>query len=167
MKTYRESIDLQSLPNHPTFHDVTQQVKEILGRSGIRNGICVVYSHHTTCSVMTQECSHDHTYYGLEYLQQDLVDVMEKLVPQCIVEGQYRHPGPKHIDFAMNEAKEVGEWTSLNTDAHLRSVFFGRSETIVIVDGALDLGEFGYIYFVDWDQIRDRPRVCQVQIMGE
>lgn len=92
---------------------------------------------------------------------------MEKMIPQCLVEGQYMHPGPKHIDFAMNEAKEVGEWTSLNTDAHLRSVFFGRSETIVLVDGALDLGEFGYIYFVDWDQIRDRDRVLQVQIIGE
>ena len=77
------------------------------------------------------------------------------------------HPGPAHIRFAMEEAKEVGEWTSLNTDAHLRSVFFGRSETIVVVDGELDLGEFGYIYFVDWDQIRDRPRQCQVQIIGE
>lgn len=167
MTVYREEIALKSLPNHPTFHDVTPQVKEIVERSGVRNGICVVYSHHTTCSVMTQECSHDKTYYGLEYLQQDLVDVMQKLIPQCIVEGQYRHPGPKHIDFAMNEAKEVGEWTSLNTDAHLRSVFFGRSETIVLADGKLDLGEFGYIYFVDWDQIRDRERVCQVQIIGE
>lgn len=167
MKIHRESITLQSEKNHPTFHDVTKQVKEILANSGIRNGICVVYSHHTTCSVMTQECSHDHTYYGLEYLQQDLVNIMEGLVPQCLVEGQYMHPGPKHIDFAMNEAKEVGEWTSLNTDAHLRSVFFGRSETIVAVDGELDLGEFGYIYFVDWDQIRDRERVCQVQIIGE
>lgn len=167
MSVYREEIALSSEKNHPTFHDVTRQVKEVLARSGVRNGICVVYSHHTTCSVMTQECSHDHTYYGLEYLQQDLVTIMERLVPQCLVEGQYLHPGPKHIDFAMNEAKEVGEWTSLNTDAHLRSVFFGRSETVVVVDGALDLGEFGYVYFVDWDQIRDRDRVVQVQIIGE
>lgn len=167
MTVYREAIELKSEKNHPTFHDLTPQVREILQRSGIRNGVCVVYSHHTTCSVMTQESSHDKTYYGLEYLQQDLVDIMEKLVPQCIAEGQYRHPGPKHIDFAMNEAKEVGEWTSLNTDAHLRSVFFGRSESIVVIDGELDLGEFGYIYFVDWDQIRDRGRVCQVQLIGE
>jgi thiamine phosphate synthase YjbQ (UPF0047 family) len=164
---YREEIALKSQPNHPTFHNVTDEVKSIVARSGIRNGICVVYSHHTTCSVMTQESSHDQTYYGLEFLQQDLVDVMDKLIPQCIVEGQYRHPGPKHIDFAMNEAKEVGEWTSLNTDAHLRSVMFGRSETVVLVEGQLDLGEFGYIYFVDWDQIRDRERVAQVQIVGE
>src|SRR5450759_3663221 len=128
MKVYREEIAVKWLPNHTTFDELTPQVREILGRSGVKNGICVVYSHHTTCSVMTQESSHDQTYYGLEYLPQDLVDIMEKLVPQCLVEGQYRHPGPKHIDFAMNEAKEVGEWTSLNTDAHLRSVFFGRSE---------------------------------------
>lgn len=167
MKMHRGSITLQSQKNHPTFHNVTDQVRAILEESGIANGICVVYSHHTTCSVMTQECSHDETYYGLEYLQQDLVAIMERVVPQCLVEGQYMHPGPKHIDFAMNEAKEVGEWTSLNTDAHLRSVFFGRSETIIAEDGKLDLGEFGYIYFVDWDQIRDRERVCQVQIIGE
>ena len=65
------------------------------------------------------------------------------------------------------EQPEEGEWTSLNTEAHLRSVFFGRSETIVIVDGEVDLGEFGYIYFVDWDQLRARKRTVQVQIMGE
>lgn len=167
MKVYRDSIDLKSEKNHPTFHDVTVGVKKTLADSGVKNGICVVYSPHTTCSVMTQECSHDHTYYGLEYLQQDLVEIMERLVPQARVEGQYMHPGEKHIDFAMNEAHEVGAWTSLNTDAHLRSVFFGRSESIVIVDGQLDLGEFGYVYFVDWDQIRDRDRTCQVQIIGE
>ncbi len=167
MTVYREEIRVKSEKNHPTFHDITDQVKEIVSRSGIENGICVVYSPHTTCSVMTQECSHDYTYYGLEYLQQDLVDIMEGLVPECRVEGQYHHPGPKHIDFAMDVAKEVGEWTSLNTDAHLRSVFFGRSETIVLIDGELDLGEFGFVYFVDWDQIRDRPRVCQVQVIGE
>lgn len=167
MKSYREQLDLKSEKNHPTFHDVTSQVKEVLRRSGVVNGICTVYSPHTTCSVMTQECSHDQTYYGLEYLQQDLVEVMERLVPQCRSEGQYRHPGPEHIDFAVNVSHEAGPWTSLNTDAHLRSVFFGRSENVVIVDSQLDLGEFGYIYFVDWDQIRDRERVCQVQIIGE
>jgi len=167
MKMIRKKFEVKSDGQHPTFHDVTKQVKEIMASSGIKEGICTVYSHHTTCSVMTQECSHDKTYFKLEYLQQDLCNIMEKLIPSCRVEGQYMHPGPKHIDFAMNEAKEVGEWTSLNTDAHLRSVFFGRSETIVIEEGQLDLGEFGYIYFVDWDQIRDRKRVVQVVIMGE
>ncbi|MCK9287475.1 MAG: secondary thiamine-phosphate synthase enzyme YjbQ [Sphaerochaetaceae bacterium] len=166
MKVYRESIKVQSAGRHPTFHDVTKEVKEILKKSQVKQGICIVYSHHTTCSVMTQECSHDKTYYDLEFLQQDLCNIMEKLVPTCRVEGQYMHPGPKHIEFAMSVGEE-GEWTSLNTEAHLRSVIFGRSESIVIVDGELDLGEFGYVYFVDWDQIRARPRTVQVQIIGE
>ncbi|NLG24139.1 MAG: YjbQ family protein [Clostridiales bacterium] len=59
------------------------------------------------------------------------------------------------------------EGTSLNTDAHSRSVFFGRSETIAIVDGQVDLGEFGCFYFVDWDQLRARKRTAQVTGMGE
>lgn len=167
MKTYRETMDLQSELLNPTFHDITQQVKDIAARSSIQNGICSVYSHHTTCSVMTQECSHDTTYFGIEYLQQDLCNVMEKIVPTCRAEGQYMHPGPKHIAFAMSLGTEEGEWTSLNTDAHLRSVFFGRSETIPMFNAELQLGDFGYIYFVDWDQVRARKRICQVQIMGE
>lgn len=166
MKVFNERFELQSAGLHPTFHDVTEKVKDIVQKSGIKNGNCVVYSHHTTCSVMTQECSHDKTYFGLEYLQQDLCNIMEKLIPTCRAEGQYMHPGKEHIEFAMSLGTEEGEWTSLNTDAHLRSVFFGRSETILIVEGELQLGDFGYIYFVDWDQVRARKRTCQVQIIG-
>ena len=77
------------------------------------------------------------------------------------------HPGKEHIEFAMSLGTEEGEWTSLNTDAHLRSVFFGRSETITVFDGKLDLGDFGYIYFIDWDQVRARKRTIQVQVFGE
>ena len=62
---------------------------------------------------------------------------------------------------------EPGPWTSLNTDAHLRSCFFGRSESIAIEEGKMDLGEFGYTYFIDWDQVRARKRVVQVMVMGE
>lgn len=166
MKIYRESIEVQSEGLHPTFHNVTAQVKEIITKSGVKNGICVIYSHHTTCSVMIQECSHDKTYFGLEYLQQDLCNIMEKLIPTCRVENQYMHPGPKHIKFG-DSVGEAGPWTSLNTEAHLRSCFFGRSESIVIEDGKPDLGEFGYTYFIDWDQVRARKRTVQVQIIGE
>ena len=44
---YRESLKLQSRDRAVSFHDVTQQVKEIAAKSGMKNGICVVYSHHT------------------------------------------------------------------------------------------------------------------------
>lgn len=166
MKMHKATIDVQSEGLHPTFHDITAQVREIIGASGIKDGVCTVYSHHTTCSVMLQECSHDKTYFGLEYLQQDLCNIMEKLVPTCRVENQYMHPGPRHIEFG-DSVGEPGGWTSLNTDAHLRSCFFGRSESIIVEDGVPDLGEFGYVYFIDWDQVRARKRSVKVTLIGE
>ena len=36
-----------------------------------------------------------------------------------------------------------------------------------IVDGELDLGEFGRIHFIDWDQTRARKRTVQVMLIGE
>jgi thiamine phosphate synthase YjbQ (UPF0047 family) len=166
MKLYQSSVAVQSEGLHPTFHNVTGQVKQALKECGIKNGQVTVYSHHTTCSVMLQERSHDKTYFGLEYLQQDLCSIMEKFIPTCRVEGQYLHPGPEHIKFGESVG-EPGPWTSLNTDAHLRSCFFGRSETIVIENGELDLGEFGYIYFIDWDQVRGRKRTLKLSFIGE
>ena len=106
MKIVTEKIDLQSKGLNPTFHDVTEQVKEIVKNTGVQHGNIVVYSHHTTCSVMSQECSHDKTYFGLEFLQQYLCNVMEKLIPTCRHEGRYMHPGKEHIDFAMSLGTE-------------------------------------------------------------
>ena len=165
MKIHRESIQLHSNKNYPTFFTITDEVSDIIKRSGIKDGICVVYSHHTTCSVMIQECSYDTAYSGLEFLQQDLVDILEKLVPTCLREGQYMHPGPKMTEFAASVGE--GKLDCINTDGHLRSVFFCRSETIVVIDGKLDMGQFGQIYFVDFDKTRERDRVVQIQIIGE
>lgn len=165
MKIYRETIQLQSTGMRPSFHLITEQVQEILKKSQVQNGICVVYSHHTTCSVMTQECSFDTTYTGLEYLQQGLVDIFENIIPTCRKEGQYMHPGPQLTEFSAQHGEDKPQ--TLNTDGHLRSVFLGRSETIIVMDGHLDLGSFGHIYFVDFDQTCAKTREVQVQIMGE
>lgn len=165
MKILRELINLSSTGLRPTFFMITGQVQEIIDRSGIQNGFCLVYSRHTTCAVLLDEDSIDKSYSGLTYLQQDLTDVFERIVPTCRKEGQYMHPGPKATDFAADHGEDKPG--SLNTDAHLRSSIIGRSETIPIVDGKLDLGEFGQIYFVDFDHTRSRKRQVTVQLMGE
>lgn len=149
-----------------TFHEVTDQVKQAVAASGIRNGIATVYSQHTTCSVMLQEESHDTTLDGTKFMLQDLLDVFEDIIPKCQHEGQYLHPGPEHIEHATRNLGEEAGW-SLNTDAHLRSCLMGRSETIPIVDGELQLGEFGQVYFIDFDTVRARERVVRIQIVGE
>lgn len=164
MTVYHEAFQIQS-DRRPTFHDVTVRVQAALEKSNIKNGILVVFSQHTTCSVLLQEASDDENYWGTEFLMQDLTNVLESIIPTCRTEGQYMHPGPKHIQ-AATQRSEQPSW-SLNTDAHLRSVILGRSQTIPIVDGALTLGEFGRIYFADLDQVRARERTVRVQILGE
>ena len=161
----QKEIQLQSRGWIPTFHDISKEIMEIVKESGVKNGTVCISSHHTTCSVMIQECSHDVDTFDLEYLQHDLLDIMRKMIPDYTNEGDYRHPGPVHAQFGRY-VNEPGNFTSMNTDGHLRSVFFGRSETLTIKDGKLDGGEFAHIYFIDWDHVRARPRQANITVMG-
>lgn len=166
MTVYHHTVEVRSHLNKPMFHDVTEMAGEAVSRSGILMGTITVYSQHTTCSVIIQEASHDRLYDGTEHLLQDLLDRLEVLVPTCRHEGQYLHPGKLHIRHAVDNLGEEAVW-SLNTDAHIRSCLIGRSETIPIVDGRIQLGEFGRVYFVDFDGVRARDRTVQFQLLGE
>lgn len=163
---YHEKFQVKSEFARPTFEDVTAKVKEIVARSGLKNGQVLVFTGHTTCSVQIQEFSDGKSYLGNELIMQDLANVLSKVVPTCESEHQYLHPCRAHVEIAAAERQELSAW-SLNTDAHLRSVIMGRSVTIPVIDGAVQLGEFGCIYFGDWDQIRARERTVIVQVMGE
>ena len=164
-KMIQKEIQLQSRGWIPTFHDISIDVHKIVEESGIQNGTVSVVSHHTTCSVMIQECSHDFDSFDLEFLQHDLLDIMRKMIPDFANEGDYRHPGPIHAQYGRH-VNEPGDYSSMNTDGHLRSVFFGRSETLTIKDGKLDLGLFAHIYFIDWDHVIARRRQVNVTVMG-
>lgn len=162
---YKHKFKVNSNDKAITFHNVTKELKDAVRASGIKDGIAVVYSHHTTCCVITQECAFDMSMTGLETLQQDLVNVMDKMVPECKYEGIYLHPGPKALVFAEEHGEDARGCH--NTDAHLRSSIIGRSETIVVDDGDVDLGEFGFVYFIDFDSTRGRTRTVQIMIIGE
>jgi len=162
---YREALQLQSDDKIATFHDITALAREIVRRSGIQNGIVSVYSHHTTCSVITQEPAFDLSMTGLETLQQDFFDAFEPIMPVCRREGMYLHPGPKALKFASEHGEDARGCH--NTDAHLRSALVGRSENIALIDGEMDLGEFGLLYFVDFDTTRARKRTVQVTVIGD
>ena len=164
-KMVQKEIELQSRGWIPTFHDITKEILEIVADSGIKNGTVSIVSHHTTCSVMIQESSHDLDSFDLEYLQHDLLDIMRKMIPDFANEGDYRHPGPMYAQYARS-VNEPGDFTSMNPDGHLRSCFFGRSETMTIKDGVLDGGEFAHVYFIDWDHVRARRRQVNVTVMG-
>lgn len=171
MKTYKETIILRSNGQRPTYHNVTEKVKDILNKSGITNGICVIQSQHTTCSVIFEEFVHDTDFNGDEFLQVDLNRILDRIIPRELTDNmEYRYPGPKHLDFLMTLddpqfPKDPG--TILNGDAHIRGSLFGASETFIVDNGIMLTGSVGYIYFIDWDQNRVRDRKCHVLVMGE
>src|SRR5690606_16962550 len=149
MAVYSRKLTLTSHGNRVTYHDITEQVKEHVMNSKIKEGICVVASPHTTCSVIFEELSYDKNYYGYEYLQLDLNNILDKLISRCKTEGQYYHPGPNNIKVGLEDFKgkiSPEAYTMLNTDAHLKSTLLGTSETFVIEGGELQVGLVGNIY---------------------
>lgn len=148
----------------PTFHDVTEEATRALAESNVKNGLITVFSPHTTCSVLIQEPSGGKTFNDTFYIMQDLVNCLAKIVPTCTDETQYLHPGRQ-----VEEKHGIGDFSkaSLNTDAHIRSVIMGRSVCVPVIDGEIQLGRFGHIWFADFDQVRARERECLIQVMGE
>jgi secondary thiamine-phosphate synthase enzyme len=57
-------------------------------------------------------------------------------------------------------------WGDGNGHSHLRAALLGPSLSVPIVDGALTLGTWQQILFIDFD-IRPRQRRLYVQVVGE
>jgi thiamine phosphate synthase YjbQ (UPF0047 family) len=171
MSIYHKQIIIDTVSGRPSYHNITEELRGIVKESNIKNGMCVVSIPHTTCSVYFDENMHDLNYFGDEYLQVDINNTMDKIAPRCKTENQYNSPGPEHIKFGMSLSDSdypAEKWTMLNTDAHIRaSIFGGASETVIIKDRELLLGSLGRLYFVDWDQNRERKRKCNIMIIGE
>lgn len=171
MKIYNDTLHVTSNGFRPSYHNITEEVKGIIEKSGIQHGLCVVQSQHTTCSVIFEEFVHDTDFNGDEFLQVDLNRILNRIIPRELTEdSEYRYPGPKHLDFLMSlddPNYPTDPRTILNGDAHIRGSLFGASESFILEDGKLKTGSVGYIYFIDWDQNRVRERNCHVLVMGE
>ena len=174
MAVYKETItNIQSKGTSPTYINITAEVKDIIARSGIKNGIVCVISPHTTCSVFFEEYVHDTMPNGKEFIQQDLDNCLEKIIPNQTAWGQYFYPGLKHFE-------DVESWPDIkkylpsgtreelfNADAHLKATLIGNSSTFEVDNGELGVGKTGYVYFVDFDRTHARTRKCKVVVIGE
>ena len=171
MNIYHDDIVLQTVIGRPSYHDIKQHLIDFVKKSNIKDGLITVSSAHTTCSLYFDETMHDTNFYGDEYLQVDINNTLDRLVPKMTGENQYNSPGPKHIEFGLSLGSKdypAEKWTMLNTDAHLKSSIFGSpSLTFIVKDGEIQLGALGKVYFVDWDQLRERTRKVQIMVMGE
>jgi len=172
MTVKHKQLKVTSNGRRVTYSNITDEIKDFVKESGIKDGMLVVSSPHTTCSVVFEEYVHDVDWNGDELLQVDLNRILDKIVPPQLTESDYLYPGPEHVDF-LHDLKKVDPSfstdpaTILNADAHIRGSMFGSSETLVVKEGNLLIGSVGYIYFIDWDRNRVRTRSCNLMIMGE
>lgn len=171
MMIYHNDIHLNTVVGRPSYHDIREELNQFVEKTNIKDGMLVVSSAHTTCSLYFDETMHDVNFFGDEYLHVDINNTMDRLVPKMNSENQYNSPGPKHVEFGLSLSDPnypAEKWTMLNTDAHIRSSMFGSpSLTFIIRSGKLMLGALGRVYFVDWDQLRERKRTINMMILGE
>ena len=173
MTVYKDLIKMETLAGKPTYVDITEEVAAAVEKSGIKEGVVVVISCHTTCAVFSEEYDHDTTPAGDTFLQADLNAGLERIFPEQHDWNTYRYPGLQHFE-------EVESWPNpeswlpnldrtmlWNGDGHLRSTLIGSNQTFEVADGKLEMNGLASIYFVDYDRTRERTRKAKVVVMGE
>lgn len=116
--------------------NITRKVEEIVEKSGVKEGLCLVNAMHITAGIWVNDEESG--------LKQDLMDLLERLAPV----GDYRH-------------HRTGED---NGDAHLKRTLVGAQTTLPVTKGKLDLGPWEQIFYAEFDGQR-RKRVV-VKVLG-
>ena len=131
-----------------SVRDITEEVKEAVSESGIRDGIACVYSPHTTCCVRVNE-------FEAGFLE-DFGALLKRLVPR---EEYYAHDDwDKRTENFCEEDAEFA-----NGHAHCMSMLLGSAgEAIPVAEGQLQLGTWQRVLFLELDRERDRRWVVQV-----
>ena len=147
MKTQVFCLKLES-KKELEFIDITQRVQDCVAQASVTSGFAVVYSKHTTASVKINE--------NEPLLIQDMEQFLDRIAPR---NGKYRHN-----DFSIRTVN-MNEDECPNGHAHCQQLLLGTSETIPIVEGAMQVGRYQSIFLIELDHPRAREVV--VQVLGE
>jgi secondary thiamine-phosphate synthase enzyme len=140
---------MKSLTEHLTFNiaarmgfvNITPTVEELVVRSGIKEGLCLVNAMHITASVFINDDEAG--------LHKDYAAWLEKLAPFNADPKVYHH-------------NKTGED---NADAHMKRQVMGREVVVAITNGRLDFGPWEQIFYGEFDG--RRPKRVLVKLIGE
>jgi len=118
---------LLSTKSSQEFLDITHLLKQAIEKTGIKEGIAVVYCPHTTAGITINENADPD-------VVRDILVTLDKVFP---VKGDYRH-------------------FEGNSHAHLKSSYVGAEKTIIIHEGKPVLGTWQSVYFCEFDGSRTR-----------
>ena len=107
--------------------DITKRLRDLVRGSGIRDGLCLVASTHTTAAVFVNENADPD-------VQSDLLGALRRAVPD---DAGYAH-------------------AEGNSAAHIKAVLIGGDVTLTIRDGDLALGRWQGVFLAELDGPRER-----------
>ncbi|MCR4435990.1 MAG: secondary thiamine-phosphate synthase enzyme YjbQ [Clostridiales bacterium] len=109
------------------FIDITGLIRQEVKKSGVKDGIAVVFIPHTTAGVTINENADPDVVY-------DILSGLRQAFPE---RNEYRH-------------------REGNSHAHIKASMMGSSCTIIIENGELKLGTWQGVYFCEFDGPRTR-----------
>jgi secondary thiamine-phosphate synthase enzyme len=118
-----------STKGHYDFIDITDRVQSAVNKSGVKDGIAVVFVPGSTAAITTIE----HESGVIE----DIIAVFEKIAPEA---GDYKHHQ---------------RWGDRNGAAHIKSALVGPEFFVPVENGQLQLGTWQQIVLIDFDE---KPR---------
>ena len=122
-------------------YEITDQVSEVLARSGINAGTATLFVQHTSCSLIIMENA-DPT------ARRDLEKFFDRLVPENAPYFEHNDEGPDDMP------------------SHIRMVLTGSSEVIPVADSRMQLGTWQGIFLFEHRQAAHRRKII-VTVMGD
>ncbi|PYG87342.1 secondary thiamine-phosphate synthase enzyme [Ruminiclostridium sufflavum DSM 19573] len=119
--------------NKEGMYDITGQAAEAVSKSGITDGICMVYCPHTTAGITVNENADPDVVHDLLF----------------------------GLKAAFPDRKEFLHCEG-NSAAHLKASCIGSSASVIVKDGRLLLGTWQGIYFCEFDGPRKRKFFVKV-----
>ena len=107
--------------------DITVSVQAVIDSKKISNGLCIIFSPHTTAAITINENADPD-------VPRDIMAALDRLIPQ---NANYRH-------------------TEGNSPAHVKSSLIGASQLVLIQNNRLILGTWQSIFFCEFDGPRSR-----------
>jgi secondary thiamine-phosphate synthase enzyme len=115
------------------FQEITDNIREVVAASGVRDGLCHIFVPHTTAGLIVNE-------HADPAVVEDIAARLDALAPQ---HKNYRH-------------------TEGNAPAHIKASLIGDSRTLFIEDGVLVLGTWQGIFFAEFDGPRSRKVLVKI-----
>lgn len=134
------------------FKDLTDEVKEFVKKTKIKNGNVLIYSTHTTLAICINEKE--------KGITKDFKNLINKIIPK---DSYYFHN-----DLTVrteNLVCQSGASDCLNGHSHCTQLLMRNSETIPIIEGKVMLGTWQRVFAIELDCCR--PRKVIVQVIGE